>query len=274
MNKTSIEWCTRTWNPVTGCRHGCEYCFARRIAERFAAPAYKTHRDVFADSFTCTLHCKYKSDDGRVQPYPNGFLPTFHRYRLGEPAAEKRPQNVFTVDMGDLFGQWIPEDWFLDIFVACLDAPQHNYLFLTKNPGKYLELVKTGMLPAVGYPNWWFGATVNSSPDLLVSGQGGILAKLEGCNRFLSIEPLHGALCSSALAALRDFHWVIVGAETGPGAAANKPERLWVETIVGRCRAVGVPVFLKNSLAEIWGEPLIREYPEGLRAVAERGIVR
>lgn len=33
--KTKIDWCDSTWNPVTGCLHGCEYCYARRIAERF-----------------------------------------------------------------------------------------------------------------------------------------------------------------------------------------------------------------------------------------------
>lgn len=36
MNKTKIEWADSTWNPVTGCLHGCEYCYARRIANRFA----------------------------------------------------------------------------------------------------------------------------------------------------------------------------------------------------------------------------------------------
>lgn len=35
MNKTKIDWCDSTWNPVTGCLHECEYCYARRIAERF-----------------------------------------------------------------------------------------------------------------------------------------------------------------------------------------------------------------------------------------------
>ena len=24
MKKTKIEWCDSTWNPVTGCLHGCE----------------------------------------------------------------------------------------------------------------------------------------------------------------------------------------------------------------------------------------------------------
>lgn len=36
MLKTKIEWCDSTWNPVTGCRHECPYCYARRIAERFS----------------------------------------------------------------------------------------------------------------------------------------------------------------------------------------------------------------------------------------------
>ena len=35
MNKTKIDWATMSWNPVTGCRHGCPYCYARRTATRF-----------------------------------------------------------------------------------------------------------------------------------------------------------------------------------------------------------------------------------------------
>jgi hypothetical protein len=33
------------------------------------------------------------------------------------------------------------------------------------------------------------------------------------------------------------------------------------ENIVNSCREHNVPVFMKNSLAKIWGEPLIQEYP-------------
>lgn len=35
MNKTKIDWATMSWNPVTGCRHGCPYCYAARTANRF-----------------------------------------------------------------------------------------------------------------------------------------------------------------------------------------------------------------------------------------------
>ena len=39
MNKTQIEWVRNpdgtqgyTWNPITGCLNGCEYCYARKLA--------------------------------------------------------------------------------------------------------------------------------------------------------------------------------------------------------------------------------------------------
>lgn len=35
MEKTKIDWCDSTWNPVTGCLHGCEYCYARGQAPYF-----------------------------------------------------------------------------------------------------------------------------------------------------------------------------------------------------------------------------------------------
>ena len=37
MNNTKIDWADMTWNPLTGCYHGCTYCYARKIAERFAS---------------------------------------------------------------------------------------------------------------------------------------------------------------------------------------------------------------------------------------------
>ena len=36
MNKSEIDWCDFSWNPVTGCRRGCEYCYARNQARRFS----------------------------------------------------------------------------------------------------------------------------------------------------------------------------------------------------------------------------------------------
>ena len=39
MDNTKIDWADSTWNPVTGCFHGCKYCYAKRIARRFGDSA-------------------------------------------------------------------------------------------------------------------------------------------------------------------------------------------------------------------------------------------
>ena len=36
LNPTGIEWVDLVWNVVTGCRHGCPYCYAEKMAKRLA----------------------------------------------------------------------------------------------------------------------------------------------------------------------------------------------------------------------------------------------
>lgn len=85
MNKTKIEWCDSTWNPVTGCRHGCPYCYAQRIAKRYGGwttSGKKTTDNFFKDPPELQGPLLLKRNDGKVvnAPYPFGFTPTFHRY--------------------------------------------------------------------------------------------------------------------------------------------------------------------------------------------------
>ena len=47
-SKTKIDWCDSSWNPVTGCLHGCEYCYAQGIAKRFG--------DDFKQEFPWKVH--------------------------------------------------------------------------------------------------------------------------------------------------------------------------------------------------------------------------
>ena len=52
MNNTRIDWCDSTWNPVTGCKGGCDYCYARSIANRFGGwttGGVKTTQNFFSD---------------------------------------------------------------------------------------------------------------------------------------------------------------------------------------------------------------------------------
>ena len=43
------------------------------------------------------------------------------------------------------------------------------------------------------------------------------------------------------------------------------PERGWIESIVDAGRKRNVPIFMKESLRDIWGEPIIQEYPEKVK---------
>ena len=137
MNKTKIDWCDSTWNPVTGCLHGCEYCYARSIAHRFSGGG-----ENWTDDKTIVLDKKmYGEEEEKAIPYPYGFIPTFHRYRLNDYIG-KKGRNIFVCSMADLFGEWVPDSWIKEVFKACENAPQHNYLFLTKNPIRYAQLGK------------------------------------------------------------------------------------------------------------------------------------
>ena len=55
---------------------------------------------------------------------------------------------------------------------------------------------------------------------------------------------------------------IMNGAETGNRKGRVIPKREWIAEIVDYCKANQIPVFLKESLREIWGEELIQEYLE------------
>lgn len=253
MNKTKIEWCDSTWNPITGCLHGCDYCYAARIAKRFGA-GIKPGNDKLA-VLDEPLLSQISDGTSKLEPYPYGFAPTFRRYRLDEPQLAKTPQRIFVCSMADLFGSWVPTRWIMEVLDAALAAPQHTYLFLTKNPARYLELNELGLLPR--RDNFWYGSTITSDSDPCFYS--------DRHNCFLSIEPLINGL-SRQEDKLMGIKWIIVGAMTGPGAQKHRPEHSWIETIVDVSRQSGVPIFLKNNLQEVWDEPLIQELPGGMQA--------
>lgn len=264
MNTTKIEWCDSTWNPVTGCKHGCEYCYARRIARRFGG-ASETHNNEMchecqwiteADGGEHELNSPiFDYDRGHKAPFPFEFDPTFHGYRLDEPAQHEKPQNIFVCSMADLFGEWVPEEWIKAVFAACERAPQHTYLFLTKNPSRYLTLAKAGKLPKG--ENYWYGSTI-TGPEAPFFFHASV-------KTFVSIEPLLGPFIQEEYDdGFQQIDWIILGAMTGPGSRKRQPKREWVEAILAVARKESIPVFMKDSMRGVWPE-LVREYPAGMR---------
>jgi len=109
MNKQGpgkIDWTDFTWNPISGCRHGCSYCYMHRMEKRF----------------------------------PGIMEPKFHPERLEEPAELKKPSKIFVGSSGDMWGEWVDLSWIRAVLLVCYSQQfQHIYQFLTKNPIKYSD---------------------------------------------------------------------------------------------------------------------------------------
>ena len=267
MDKTKIDWCDSTWNPVTGCRHGCPYCYARGITRRFVSrkgceviepETYCIAASDGSELYEVNEQAYFlnKEDSSRYKCiYPHGFIPTLHRYRLGEYKDKQKPRNIFVGSMTDIFAEYIPNRWRREVFNVCEDALQHNYLFLTKNPAKYLELVKCGELPKGN--NFWYGSTAPTPNTKYFYDES------HQYHTFLSIEPiLEDFGCTAKYATFPE--WIIIGAETGNRKDKVIPKREWIENIVNHCRKRNIPVFMKSSLSDVWGKNLIQEFPQEL----------
>ena len=266
MNKSKIAWCDHTWNPITGCRHGCKYCYASKTAERFSGDVrlnlmakkdYQTEEARDGSKSVYLLDKTMLNETGKGLIYPFGFEPTYHKYRMEILDKLKMGNNIFVGAMADIFGEWVPDAWLDDVFEVCKDRPQHNYLFLTKNPNRFISY---------GVPteqdNMWYGTTITGPEDmerissLLIDGK-----------TFVSIEPLYKRLSQEDIQAICKYaNWIIIGTETGRNNGKIMPEFEWIKDIVLGADDAEIPVFMEDSLIPIVGEKNMRkEFPEELK---------
>jgi len=218
--KNKIGWCNLTWNPAIGCKNHCEYCYARKIAERF------------------------------------GFVKNWDIPEWKESNFDKRfplkPQKIFIGSMSEI--RFWKMDWILKTFKKIEGYPYHIFQFLTKYPYIFNRLE----FPAKS----WLGFTVTMNKDL-ASGISHI-KKLKDFNLtgkylyFTSIEPILERIDPLDLIFL---DWVILGAETGNRKGRIIPKKEWIESIVDFCRDNDIPIYLKDSLKNIY-PGVIKEFPK------------
>ena len=208
----NIEWAKWTWNPVTGCEHGCKYCYARDIANRF---------------------------------YKEKFEPTFRPKRLTAPKSTKIPEsrkdepginNAFVCSMADLFGDWVPQEWIDEILSVCDENSQWNYLFLTKNPKR---------LTKIDWPKTaWVGTTIDVQSR--IKDAENIFSKFKAPVKFFSCEPLQEELTFNSL---KMIDWIIIGGRSkSSGMDEGQPKWEWVEKILNKARQDNVKVYFKPNL--------------------------
>lgn len=264
MNRSRIEWCDHTWNPITGCRRGCPYCYARKMTARFsgdvrlnrmATADYQVQEAADGHGQVYVLDKPMLNETGQTLAYPFGFDPTYHRYRMNTLDKLKMGSNIFVGAMADVFGAWVPDAWIQDVFDTCRKYPIHNYLFLTKNPERYARIEAAGILPAD--KNLWYGSTLTTPADPC------FLSNTH--HTFWSIEPIFAPFQIWDKDAFSP-NWIIIGAETGRRKGKIIPEKEWIKDIVTWCDKLGIPLFMKDSLISVVGEAnMRREFPEQLK---------
>jgi len=228
MNNTGIEWCTHTWNPITGCLFGCVYCYAREVAHRFPAA------------------------------FPNGFQPTFHENRLLDVNPNQKPRHIFVGSMTDMFGLGIHQDWTRRVFMAMESAPQHTYTILTKQPA-CLPFKGDPSLPYVKHLQ--IGTSITGRLD---EEEASRLCALDAqaptdCNTIVSLEPYLTQMNPADFERFfaHPIHWLIIGGQTG--RKSFQPPLEWLTPLVDWSHERGVPVFVKNN-CKLLGMP--QEFPE------------
>ncbi|GGV34041.1 hypothetical protein GCM10010182_67350 [Actinomadura cremea] len=228
-----ISWAAWSWNPVTGCLHGCDYCYARAIAARFTSA------------------------------YPAGFTPLFHEQRLDAPANTTIPaahaddeawKRVFVCSMADLYGRWVPDDWISQVHASMLASPEWQYILLTKFPARYVGLD----MP----PGAWIGTSVDEQKRVRIAEDA--FRKIDGgAVKWLSLEPLKEPLEFTDLSV---FDWVVIGAQTETRqpdgtVPAYMPDWEWICRITAQAKEAGCSVHWKPNLFN--GRPglPLNEYP-------------
>lgn len=271
-NETGISWCDYTSNPVKyhdasgkdvwACvkvSAGCKHCYAEALALRF--------------------------DRGKAFTPTNmaGVTPYLDEKELKSLLTSKKiaGKKVFIGDMTDVAGSWVPDDMLDRLFAVFALRPDVVFQVLTKRPERMADYLSSRSRSArfwkdaarqSGYslefegislvpfplPNVWIGTSVENQqaaderiPHLL---------KCPAAVRFLSLEPLLGPV-NLAVAHLDGdapsagtlrwtgegvgIDWVVVGGESGP---RHRPmEVAWADSLVERCKAAGVPVWVKQD---------------------------
>ena len=124
---------TGTWNPISGCLFNCNYCWAKDLAIT-----------------------KLKN----TKRYSKGFTPSLNETEFKVNFA--KGDLIFVADMGDMFADFIRSEWIMQVFSHIKKFPEADFLFMTKNPKRYVEL-----LPHIP-KNVILGATIETTNDEII----------------------------------------------------------------------------------------------------------
>lgn len=233
--KTGIPWCHHTFNMVWGCTkvdRGCANCYAEAWATRWGFNVWGPKT-------------KYREFDDRHWNEPK-------RWNHDASAVRER-RRVFGGSMCDPFDRDIPlhiRIRFWELIRVCTNL---DWLLLTKRPENIAE-----MLPADwehGWSNVWILASAHDQKSLAERTR--IIDEVPAIVKGISLEPLVGDDVDlrplNLSGAFPPWNWLIVGGESGPGAA--RYPLVAATRVIDQAKRLKIPVFHKQ-----FGSVLAKEY--------------
>jgi protein gp37 len=244
MGKTSIEWCSFTFNPWLGCTKvspACDHCYAEAMMD------------------TRYGRVRWGAGEDRVRTSPaNWKLPL--RWNAQAQAAGSRPF-VFCASLADVFDNEVNPLWRVDLFRLIHATPSLIWLLLTKRIGNVVK-----MIPEEFPGNVAIGATMANQEeydrDRMKLWEA--RRRLQPLFTFGSFEPLLGPVILDRYAP----DWVIVGGESGPKARMMNPE--WAEGLLDASAKFRRAFFMKqmSGKAPIPEGLQIRTFPDFRKRIA------
>ncbi len=218
---SKIEWTEKTWNPIVGCSKvspGCDHCYAERMAIRLCGMEC-------ARAYGKTKYINVVTRDKKTHGWTGQTW--FDESALQIPLKRKKATTYFVCSMGDLFHESVPFDFIDKVFAVMALCHEHTFQVLTKRPERMAEYLGdirrvvriaaaasagSGMAIDLGrfwgstdwpLPNVWLGTTAENQemadkriPELL---------KCPAAKRFVSVEPMLGAVDLCSLIEIRQF---------------------------------------------------------------------
>jgi len=242
-NNTKIDWCDHTYNPVYGCLNNCSFCYARKMAKRIAVMIAEKEAKYRKDNYITKVKISRNIKVFKDMIY--NFKPIFlySNFNKQFPGKNKR---IFVNSMSDIY-YWESE-WMHKVLDKIKQMPQHNFLFLTKNPEVYLKY---------NFPiNCWLGITVINNDQAKVFYNFSYLDRDHIL--FASVEPI---LEKIEYSYLFNADWIIYGLETGR-KNIYLPGHLYFKDIMFFQKRADIPLFYKESIYKSYPHlEIIQEYP-------------
>jgi len=259
---TKIEWTHHTFNPWWGCTKvhaGCTNCYAEALDKRWGGDHWGNgpRRMVLGEwGKPAKWNAEAQAAGERRRVFCASMCDLFEDHK-----GEVVDQQGKPVPLPHSPGVWTVPHLRTRVFHLVEATPWLDWLMLTKRPENINDMV-----PSRWHDEWPANVMTGTSPCNQETADKCIPALLKVPGRhFLSCEPLIGPLLLADLE--REYEdgqafdwlggggidWVIVGGESG--RKSRQFHIGWAHSIVEQCKAVGVPVFVKQLGAQPIRDP-------------------